>query len=147
MGKLSDDSIARWVAAGERFEMRGDGDGLYLSFRENYRSPIWLFRYRQNGIQRKLSLGRYPALTLLDARKIAQRYREIIATGKSLEDAHLETEYLRKLAEQKAMRTAKRNTRLASVFASLIQTATRHGAKRMTVSIEFDDGEVMTWES
>ena len=29
MGKLTDIQIRAWIKAGERFEQRGDGDGLY----------------------------------------------------------------------------------------------------------------------
>ena len=36
MGILNDLQIRNWIRAGERFEQRGDGDGLYLSYRENF---------------------------------------------------------------------------------------------------------------
>jgi hypothetical protein len=32
MGKLTDMQIKAWIKAGERFEGRSDGDGLYLSY-------------------------------------------------------------------------------------------------------------------
>ncbi len=46
MGKLSDVEIRNWIKTGERFEARGDGDGLYLRFREGGTLPVWRFRYR-----------------------------------------------------------------------------------------------------
>ena len=47
MGKLSDVEIRNRIKAGERFEARGDGDGLYLRFREGGGTlPVWRFRYR-----------------------------------------------------------------------------------------------------
>lgn len=36
MAKLSDIEIRNWIKAGERFDMRGDGNGLYLSYRETH---------------------------------------------------------------------------------------------------------------
>ena len=53
-GKLTDIQIRAWIRAGERFEQCSDGDGdrLYLSYRANFTTPKWLFRYRFNGKQR-----------------------------------------------------------------------------------------------
>ena len=51
MGKLTDIEIRAWIKAGERFEGRADGDGLYLRFREND-TAVWRFRYRFAGKQR-----------------------------------------------------------------------------------------------
>lgn len=72
MGKLSDVQIRAWVASGERFDQRGDGDGLLMSFRTSDAAPRWLFRYRFAGKQRVLFMGRYPTLTLAEARKEAR---------------------------------------------------------------------------
>ena len=36
MAKLSDMEIRNWIKSNERFDMRGDGDGLYLSYREAF---------------------------------------------------------------------------------------------------------------
>jgi hypothetical protein len=36
MAKLTNELISKWVANGEHFEMRGDGDGLYLSLAKRY---------------------------------------------------------------------------------------------------------------
>ncbi len=46
MGRLTDIEIRNWIKAGERFEGRADGDGLYLRFREGDASASWRFRYR-----------------------------------------------------------------------------------------------------
>ena len=43
MGKLTDISIRNWIKNGERFEARGDGDGLYLSYRATWLSPYGVF--------------------------------------------------------------------------------------------------------
>ena len=57
MGTLTDLQIRNWIKARERFERRGDGDGLYLSYRESFAVPVWRFRYRIAGKQRVMGLG------------------------------------------------------------------------------------------
>lgn len=81
MGKLSDVAIRNWIKAGERFEGRGDGDGLYLRYRERDAAPRWLFRYQLAGQSRVLQLGSYTALSLADARKTAKEMRARVALG------------------------------------------------------------------
>jgi integrase len=81
MDKLSDMEIRRWIKSNERFEMRGDGNGLYLSYRETFSSPIWRFRYRFAGTQRIMNIGSYRDTSLADARKIAKEYRARVSLG------------------------------------------------------------------
>ena len=81
MSKLSDIQIRAWIKNGERFEQRGDGGGLYLSFRASFATPKWLFRYRFDGKQRVMSLGSYAVLSLADARKTAKDLSAKVALG------------------------------------------------------------------
>ncbi len=81
MGKLTDVQIRNWIKAGERFEGRGDGDGLYLRFRGNDAVPTWRFRYRFGGKARVMSLGSYRELSLADARKQAKELSARVALG------------------------------------------------------------------
>lgn len=81
MANLSDMEIRNWLKSNERFEMRGDGDGLYLSYRETFASPIWRFRYRFAGKPRILNIGSYRDISLADARKIAKEYRARVSLG------------------------------------------------------------------
>ena len=81
MGKLTDVQIRNWIKAGERFAGRGDGDGLYLRFREKDGVPGWLFRYQLAGKARTMLLGSYTALSLADARKTAKEMRARVALG------------------------------------------------------------------
>jgi hypothetical protein len=81
MGKLRDVTIRNWIKAGERFEGRADGDGLYLRFRERDAVPRWLFRYQLAGQPRALQMGSYMALSLADARKTAKEMRARVALG------------------------------------------------------------------
>lgn len=81
MGKLTDTAIRNWIKAGERFEGRGDGSGLYLRFRENDTAPIWRFRYRFQGQAKVMNMGSYSDLSLADARKLAKELRARVALG------------------------------------------------------------------
>ena len=59
-----------------------DGGGLALRVKPNG-SKLWIFNYTRPTTRKRtnLSLGVYPALTLLNARKIAQENREILSQG------------------------------------------------------------------
>lgn len=81
MGNLTDIQIRNWIRAGERFEQRGDGDGLFLCYRENYVIPVWRFRYRFSGKLRVMVLGSYGDLSLADARRTAKELRARVALG------------------------------------------------------------------
>ncbi len=81
MAKLTDIQIRAWIKNGEHFEQRGDGGGLYLSFRENFVVPKWLFRYRLSGKQRVITLGSYSTISLADARKTAKDLGARVALG------------------------------------------------------------------
>ena len=81
MGKLSDIQIRSWIYADERFDLRSDGEGLYLSFRQDFAVPLWRFRYRFAGKPRVMNLGSYTSVSLAEARKTAKEYRARIALG------------------------------------------------------------------
>lgn len=81
MGKLTDLDIRNYIKAGERFEGKSDGEGLYLRYRKEDAAPRWLFRYRLAGEQRVINLGSYKTLSLADARKTAKEMRARVALG------------------------------------------------------------------
>lgn len=81
MAKLSDLEIRNWIKSKEYFDMRGDGDGLYLSYRKDLAIPIWRFRYRFVGKSRIMNIGNYQNLSLADARKMAKGLRARVAMG------------------------------------------------------------------
>jgi integrase len=81
MGKLTDMQIRSWIKANERFESRGDGDGLYLRYREVDAVPLWRFRYRFSSNPRIMNLGSYTTLSLADARRTAKELRARVAMG------------------------------------------------------------------
>lgn len=64
----------------EKFYKLTDGDGLCLYVMENG-SKLWRFRYRYDGKEKMLSLGKYPAISLLDARQRRDEARRQLAHG------------------------------------------------------------------
>ena len=81
MAKLSDLEIRNWIKSKEYFDMRGDGEGLYLSYRKDFAIPIWRFRYRFVGKSRIMNIGNYQNLSLANARKQAKELRARVAMG------------------------------------------------------------------
>jgi integrase len=59
-----------------------DGGGLRLQVHSNG-SKYWLFRYRLNGKESTFSLGQYPALSLVDARRETALARDLVASGRN----------------------------------------------------------------
>lgn len=81
MTKLSDVQIRAWIKAGERFEGRADGGGLYLRYRAGDSVPTWRFRYKFAGKPRVMNLGSYGELSLANAREEARRQSAKVALG------------------------------------------------------------------
>jgi len=107
MGTLSDLEIRNWIKGGERFEQRGDGDGLYLRFRATDAIPKWVFRYRFDGTQRIVHLASYKVMSLADARKTAKEYRARVALGYDVagEKRERKRDAINKIEQQKAIVT------------------------------------------
>lgn len=72
---LIDLQLKRLTPREERFEV-GDGKGLYVRVAPSG-TKSWIFRYLFDGIPRRMTLGRYPSMSLAEARE---------AHGKALAD-------------------------------------------------------------
>jgi len=70
----------RNAKAKEKFYKMTDGDGLYLLIAETGRK-LWRFRYRFEGKEKLLALGKYPEISLLDARRRRDDARKLLANG------------------------------------------------------------------
>ena len=57
-----------------------DGNGLYIQIFPNG-SKLWRFSFTLNGKNRRISLGRYPDISLSLARELAQQKRGLVAKG------------------------------------------------------------------
>lgn len=110
MGKLTDIQIRAWIKSREHFEQRGDGDGLYLCFRENYSAPVWKFRYRLAGKPRIMNLGSYTAMSLAKARETAKELAARVALGYDVagEKQERKREAIAKIEAEKAAWTVAR---------------------------------------
>lgn len=58
----------------------GDGGGLWLLRRKDGGAQ-WSFRYTAHGRAREMGLGSAANLTLADARRLAERWRGVVASG------------------------------------------------------------------
>lgn len=57
-----------------------DGGGMYLEVAPNG-SKKWRLKYRINGVEKRISLGLYPEVSLLEAREAAHEHRKTIRKG------------------------------------------------------------------
>lgn len=74
MGQLSDIQLRSWIKAGKAIAGKSDGDGLTFTLSAQG-TATWILRYRIAGRARELTLGRYPDLSLGEARKLAAAKR------------------------------------------------------------------------
>lgn len=93
MGQLNDTKIKN-LKPGEKDQVISDGDGLQLRLRVNG-TKQWNFNYYHPVTKKRVNigLGRYPAVSLAQARKLAMEQRELLAMSidpKAHRDAKLE---------------------------------------------------------
>jgi integrase len=74
MSKLSDVQLRAWVRANSPIAGKSDGAGLTFTL-SRAGVASWVLRYRLAGKAKELTLGRYPDLTLTEARKLASARR------------------------------------------------------------------------
>ena len=97
MGKLPATRLRTLKAPGRY----GDGDGLYLNIGQgNARS--WIQRIKYGGRRRDIGLGRFPDVSLAQAREAAARNRALVASGGDplAEKRHAAVPTFREAAEQ-----------------------------------------------
>lgn len=80
MNKLSDVQLREWVRAGKPIQGKSDGEGLTFTLSKGG-AASWTLRYRFGGRLRELTLGRYPLVSLKEARKRATKERTRISDG------------------------------------------------------------------
>lgn len=79
MGKLTDVQIKNWLKSGGKVA-KSDGDGLTFTLSPSGVAS-WVLRYRFSGKAKEKTIGRYPDISLAEARKIAADDRGRIQTG------------------------------------------------------------------
>jgi len=65
----------------EKSYKRADGRGLYIEVRPNG-SKLWRFKYRMHGAERRISLGKFPEVSLAEAREQHEEMRTLVRAGK-----------------------------------------------------------------
>jgi hypothetical protein len=78
MGQLTDLKVKNAEHCAKEYFLP-DGDGLYLRVRPTRK--VWVYRYTRDGKSIKLSLGRYPIVSLAAARRKARAEMERRADG------------------------------------------------------------------
>jgi len=76
---LNDVQLRKWVAAGQPLA-KSDGDGLTFTL-STAGVAAWALRYRIGGRRKELTLGRYPDMSIKDARDEASEKRAQINKG------------------------------------------------------------------
>jgi len=69
----------RTAKPGEKPRKLADGGGLYLLV--NQAGKYWRWKYRYQGKEKVMALGRYPDVTLTQARERHQQARAVLAGG------------------------------------------------------------------
>ena len=77
--KLTDLAIRRASIEAKAYTLC-DGAGLYLNIKSNG-TKQWLFRFYWEGIQKRISLGLYPAIDLKKARSLRQQAQDMLTNG------------------------------------------------------------------
>lgn len=74
------DGVIQGFQPSAKHAKHGDGGGLYLEV-----SPaggkLWRLKYRHGGKEKRLALGKYPAVGLTDARARRDELRALLSTG------------------------------------------------------------------
>jgi Arm DNA-binding domain len=91
--------IRAWKPRDRPFKV-SDGDGLYFLVQPSG-ALVWRFRYKVFGIERKLSLGSFPQVTLQQARRKRDEARSELADG----FAPVEAKRLKRLKAEHAAKT------------------------------------------
>lgn len=79
MGTITDLHLQQWIKAAAPIA-KSDGDGLTFTL-SAAGTAVWVLRYRHGGRRREMKLGRYPDLSLREARKRAAEYRVKVTDG------------------------------------------------------------------
>src|SRR4051812_16128713 len=76
---LTDVTVRNAKPAGKAYKL-ADGGGLYLLVTPSG-GRLWRLKYRMHGVEKKLSLGRYPDVSLGEARNLRDAARQSAKAG------------------------------------------------------------------
>ncbi len=93
---LNDRQIKNAKPADKAYKL-ADGGGLYLQITPAG-GKLWRLKYRINGKEKLLSIGKYPTVSLSEAREAAENARRMVANGQSPSAAKQQAKTERKAA-------------------------------------------------
>jgi len=79
MGKLTHVQIQNWIKAGNPVG-KSDGGGLTFTLSTSGVAS-WVLRYRHGGKAKEKTIGRYPDISIVEARKLAAESRAKVQSG------------------------------------------------------------------
>lgn len=118
------DIVVRNAKPRERAYKLTDGGGLYLLLTPGG-GRLWRLKYRADGVERKLSLGKYPAVSLADARKARDTARAKLTAGDDPAAAKRKERLTKRLAV---------GTTFGAVSLEYIEKAEREGRSPATIA-------------
>jgi hypothetical protein len=81
--KLKAADLEKWTTRGEPIAGKSDGGGLTFTL-SRARTATWVFRYRYGARPREITLGNYPDVSLVEARKKAIAQRALVDAGRDV---------------------------------------------------------------
>jgi hypothetical protein len=137
MGRLTEADLQSWLRDGVPLSGLSDGNGLTFTLSAK-RVAAWVLRYRLHGKQRELTLGRYPSISLEQARDLTAEACSMIALGLDVAAA--------KQSEKRQQRQETRNARVQCAHVaklgdavSLLSKLDGRRVKRVLVTVEFQE--------
>ena len=118
------DIVVRHAKALDKDYKLAAGGGLYLLV-TRAGGRLWRLKYRMHGVERKVALGRYPAISLSAARKARDAAREAMSAGSDPAAAKRRARIANKLAA---------GTTFGAVALEYIEKAAREGRAPATVA-------------
>ncbi|MDO4879299.1 MAG: Arm DNA-binding domain-containing protein [Neisseria sp.] len=94
--KLNDRQIRNAKPAEKSYKLN-DGKGLYLYINTSG-GKLWRFDFSYNGKRKTLSIGKYPTVSLVEARQAAENARRMLAAGQDPGEAKQQEKAERKAA-------------------------------------------------
>ena len=101
--KLNDRQIKNAKPAEKPYKLN-DGKGLYL-YVNTSGGKLWRFDFSHNGTRKTLSIGKYPTVSLVEARQTAENARRLLAAGQDPGEAKQQEKRERQAAVSNTFRS------------------------------------------
>lgn len=106
--KLNDRQIKNAKPAEKPYKLN-DGKGLYL-YVNTSGGKLWRFDFSHNGKRKTLSIGKYPTVSLVEARQTAENARRLLAAGQDPGEAKQQEKRERQAAVSNTLKSGRHTT-------------------------------------